>query len=159
MYTLKIVLLTLLFYSIISGTLYYLSGEEEIVLTIFGAGIFWVMVSFLMECIICPIIENIKHITHRTIIKDPKGNKFYCKNKNAMDVLYHDFIIVKRHAKRNEWKELPTFAGEDLEYIKMNCYRCKNNKKCNRSSEVQCSHDEYGEIIDFDMFERRGFLE
>ena len=104
------------------------------------------------------------HIGKRAIFKHKKtGELFKCKVKDTKNIEWlYDYKIVKRYATKAEWRDVPDFSKELLDLSKCNCDNCKYDKECvvdhrdyPHYNKIKCKHDEYGLILEFDMFDKK----
>ena len=89
MNTLTIIILTLMVYSLIAVIIYFITGEKDDVLEIFGMGIVGWILLFIFDFILKPIHKFFKYYNKRSIFEDENGNRFYCKVKYADDFCWH----------------------------------------------------------------------
>lgn len=164
MNTVYIVLITLIIYSVIATIVYIISGENDEVIAAFGLGIFGLALWGVMN-----IIHKIKnqfkwHIGKRSIFKNRfTGELFKCKVKEAVDMSWmYDYKIVKRYAAKDEWRDIQDFSAEFIELSKCNCSNCKYDKECVHDDRdypyynaIRCKHNEYGNVVEFDKFEKK----
>ena len=151
----RIILLTLISYSLISVVIYLISGENEEIAAMFGLGIIGVVLLAISK--LTYKIKNMfkYHIGKRSIFTEKStGNKYKCKTKDSDDIYYwlSDFKLVKRYAVKSEWVDIPDFSEEFIENSKKNCDHCKYINECSRTK-IKCKHDEIGNIVEFDKFE------
>lgn len=159
MYTFKIILFTLIIYSIIATLSFIISKENEDILILFGLGIVGITLVSIIDAI--SLIANYfkYHAGKRSIFECIEtGEKYKCKVKEAKDISWlSEYKLIKRYATKADWKSLPNFGEDIIEKSKKNCCNCKYDKECvcdfpyNR---IKCKHDEYGTVIEFDKFEK-----
>ena len=160
MSTLYITLLTLIVYSTIATVIYILSGENEDILLLFGLGIIGLLLIGLYH-IISKIQRLFKyHIRKRSIFEDLESKQRYkCRISQTDDIYWFPrYKLIKRYARKKEWKDIPDFPDDVIEESKKQCDRCKYNKECYLSvsdDRIKCKHDEYGMILKFDKFEKK----
>ena len=153
------VLITLIIYSLIATTVYLISGENEYIIIAFGLGIFGLISTGIMK-IIHKIINLFKyHIGKRSIFEEESsGNKYKCKTKYTNYIrLVSGYKLISRYASRFEYVNIPDFSKSFVENSKRNCYHCKHDKECECEypyTKIRCKHDEFGKVLEFNMFEK-----
>lgn len=161
MNTFYIILLTLVIYSSISTITYMITKENEEVLCAFGLGIVGLSLSGILR-----VVERIVsifryHIGKRSIFEEKAtGDRYKCKTNDADDIWHwtEGYKLIKRYAKKNEWKDIPDFSKEFIEHSKINCDNCMYDDECCCDwpyDEVRCKHDQWGKVIEFDEFKKK----
>ena len=161
MNTFYIILLTLIVYSSISTITYIITKENEDVLCAFGLGIVGLSLSGILR-VVERIVRMFRyHIGKRSIFEEKAtGNRYKCKTKDSDDIWHwtEGYKLIKRYAKKNEWKDIPDFSKEFIEKSKINCDNCMYDDECCCDwpyDEVRCKHDQWGKVIEFDRFEKK----
>ena len=161
MNTFYIILLTLIVYSSISTITYIITKENEDVLCAFGLGIVGLSLSGILR-VVAKIVRMFRyHIGKRSICEEKAtGNRYKCKTKDSEDIRgwTEGYKLIKRYAKKNEWKDIPDFSKEFIEHSKINCDNCMYDYECCCDwpyDEVRCKHDQWGRVIEFDEFKKK----
>ena len=159
---LYIVLVTLVIYSLISTFAYIISKDNENIAIAFGLGIFGLTLGGILMIVRKVTNEFKYHIGKRSIFEENStGNKYKCKVKDASDIEWiSGYKIVKRYAVKDEWLDIPDFSRKFIENSKINCSHCKyyNTGKCMCDypyDGIRCKHDDFGEVLEFDKFEKK----
>lgn len=156
-----IIILTLIGYSTISVLLYFLFGENEDILFIFGLGIVGCILSGILLLVTKFTTLFKYHLGKRSIFKENGTGKLYiCKVKDAEEIRLwiQGYHLIKRYALKTEWKDLPYLPSEVVERSKINCDHCKYDNECKDKwpyDTIKCKHDGFGMILEFDKFEKR----
>ena len=156
-----VVLITLVVYSSISTIIYLITKENEDVLCAFGLGIVGLSLSGILR-VVEKIVRMFRyHIGKRSIFEEKStGDRYKCKTKDSEDIRCwtEGYKLIKRYAKKNEWKDIPDFSKEFIEKSKINCDNCKYDAECACDfpyDGVRCKHDQWGRVIEFDEFKKK----
>ena len=150
------IILTLLIHSFIGTVVYIATNENDDFSAYYGRGVIGLVLEFFFV-IIGRIIKWFKYRNKRSIFEDENGNKSV-KYANGFN-WYYD--IVKRHATKDEWKNLKSLTKEQIENAQKHCGRYRYDKDCTfdmyRASldRIRCKHDMLGQVIEFDKFEKK----
>lgn len=147
-----VVVVTILVYSAIATLVIELSGEHSYVIAAFGFGPVGLLLVFLNN-IWCKIVDLLKYrITKRAIIEDVyTGKRYKCKTQDVYNFSwYQEYNLVKRYAKRKEYKNIPNVPLDIMERVRVNCENCKYYDSC--EYEVRCKSDSDGYRTEFDKF-------
>lgn len=95
-----------------------------------------------------------------SIWDDGKGNLFRAKPEIYLDIrhcaLSKDYKLIKRYAKKSEWKDLPMFSNDFLRVCLTNCDRCIHRKECDAREEhekqILCKTDDFGCITEYNQY-------
>ena len=154
-----IILGTLVVYSIISTLVFILSGQKEDVLLFFGLGIVGIII-WVIQRFLCKIRDLFKYRIGKYAIFEEvsTGKKYKCNPKDTNDVIWAiGYKLVKRYAVKAEWRDIPDLDKAFIESCRRNCDNCKYGKECQCDypyNKIKCSHNEYGEVLEFDKFEK-----
>lgn len=154
-----IILITLMVYSLISTILYLITDSEDVVIA-FGLGVVGLFLQGIMTVIYKTRDLFKYHIGKRSIFEEKSsGNKYRCKTNDTDDVLWvAGYKLIKRYATKSEWANITNFTKSFIEDSKRNCDHCKYDKECECSypcDKIKCKHEEYGQILEFDKFEKK----
>lgn len=120
-----IIILTLVVYSVISTVAFLISGENEMILKVFGLGIFGLLLSGIVF-----VLDNIKnifkyHVRKRSVFEEKStGEKYKCRTKDTDNIVRLGGYQLKiRYAGHPEWENIPDFDKEIIKNAKENRYR------------------------------------
>lgn len=155
-------LLGILIYSVLSTVIIILTNENDTVMSFLALGIFGSVLLLLFIPLKKLIRWNNYHKGKRSIfIHKETGEKWCCKTKYT-DNIYSwqpEYKLIKRYAKKNDWKSINEFPKDVLTKFCINCDNCKYDTECSRRREnVKCQHDLYGVVTTFDKFEWKDSL-
>lgn len=155
---LKIVIIAILAYNIIGTAVFFATKENDDVAArfIFGLlNIIWILLYIFVF-----LFKRIKErFFIRSIIENKETNvKYHCEHKYYDDFIFYTdkFKGVSRAAYRKVWKPLNPVTKEMIEEATRHCKYCKhNNKDCTDNGTPLCKHNCWGEVEEYDKFERQ----
>lgn len=130
------IVLTLVTYSAISCIVYFITKDDERVLSYFGIGIVGLTFGVFLYAI-DKFMKWRKYKDKRSIIRCPDDSRKYCPIKCFDYFRWHrNYYGCKRYAEKEEWSTLDPFTKEELELLSRNCENCSHDgKECPKGSD------------------------